>query len=363
MMHARMSRAMVPPLLVFLLSVTVSTGSLAMKLKTRITWPPQYQEVKVGETAVFRCDVTTDPSQQLSVKWFFNDEPVDFGADPRLVLERDNSFTITRTVKTDSGVYACVAITAVDSDRASATLVVLDVPEPPEIESVSCDGLSAQVKWTSRDDDRSTTPVLFFSVQYTTNHKRGSWDYVATHIPASDREWRVSLRPRTIYKFRVLAHNKVGSSPPSEPSRVRCGTNTDVPGKNPERVTARWDDSGDLVVSWKPMPPEEHYGPDFAYMVLYHADFPSAMSWSGTLVTDWTENKLALKGLRKDFTYRIRVEAHNVHGKARVAAKDLLVSPADKGQRTKTKLYSIVDMVTFVLAVMPEFVAGMWRQT
>ncbi|KAL1420685.1 hypothetical protein MTO96_004429 [Rhipicephalus appendiculatus] len=88
-------------------------------------------QVKVGEAAVFRCDATTHPSQELSVRWLFNNEPVDFGADPRLVLERDNSFIITRVAKPDSGVYTCVAKTAVDSDRASATLVVSDVPDPP----------------------------------------------------------------------------------------------------------------------------------------------------------------------------------------------------------------------------------------
>ncbi|KAL1420684.1 hypothetical protein MTO96_004428 [Rhipicephalus appendiculatus] len=110
------------------------------------------------------------------------------------------------------------------------------------------------------------------------------------------------------------------------------------------------------------MPPEEHYGPGFAYVVMYHADFPSVPSWSGTLVMDWTQNKLSLKGLRKDFPYRIRVEAHNLRGKARVAPEDVLVSPGDKGQGAKAKLSSIVDMVTFVLAVMPEFITGMWRQ-
>ncbi|KAH6921809.1 hypothetical protein HPB50_005008 [Hyalomma asiaticum] len=315
------------------------------------------EEVKVGETAVLRCDVTTEPRRELSVRWLFNDEPVDFDSNPRMLLRSDNSFIITRVVKQDSGVYTCVAKTEADSDRASATLVVLGVPDPPEIRSVICEEFSALVRWTSQDDD--LMPILYFSVQYTTNHEPGLWDYGASSIPASDKEFRLSLRPRTTYKFRVVAHNKAGPSPPSKPSQMACRTNTDVPHRNPERVFGRWDNSGDLVISWKPMPPSEHHAPGFGYIVWWRADFPGT-SWSGRPVMDWTQSSLVLRDMRSDRPHRVRVEAHNVRGKARVSDEDVFVGRGDKGQRAQSKLSGVPDMLIVALATIAEVIGAMW---
>lgn len=359
-MRVGMPLAPVPPLqrlVIFLLAVTVVTGALETKRKTRITWPPQRREARVGETVVLRCDVTADPSLELSVQWLFNDKPIGFDADPRLVMKRDNSLMITRAVELDSGVYTCVAKTAVDSDRANATLVVLDVPNPPEILHVECGEFSALVKWTSRDDNR--TPILFYSIQYTTNYKPGLWDYIATNIPASDNEFKLSLKPMTVYKFRMVAHNKVGQSPASEPSPKACRTNTDVPYKNPERVVARWDDSNNLVISWKPMPPSEHNGHGFGYNVMWRGDFPGP-SWSGRVVMDWTQDRIVASGVYKGKPYRVRVEAHNLRGKARVAVRDVVIGRGGKGQLTKPRASDIVEMAFVVLAIVPEVINAMW---
>ncbi|XP_065303380.2 neuroglian-like [Dermacentor albipictus] len=344
-------------LVVTLLAVTLATGTVETLRKTRITWPPQDREAKVGETVVLRCDVTADPSLELSVRWLFNDKPISFDADPRLVIKRDNSLVITRAVKLDSGVYTCVANTAADSKRASATLAVLDVPIPPEILGVECGEFSALVKWTSRDDNH--TPILFYSIQYATEYSRDSWHYVATNIPANDSEFRVSLQPRNLYKFRVAAHNKVGQSPPSEPSRQVCRTNTDVPHKNPERVMARWDDSDNLVISWKRMPPEEHHGRGFFYDVKWRGDFPGP-SWTGRQIRDWSQDRTIVSGLYRSKPYRIRVQAYNINGKARGPVKDFITRRGGKPQFAKPTASDIVEAAFVVLAVVPEVIGGMW---
>ncbi|KAH7974593.1 hypothetical protein HPB49_017197 [Dermacentor silvarum] len=162
----------------------------------------------------------------------------------------------------------------------------------------------------------------------------------------------------TVYKFRMVAHNKVGQSPASEPSPKACRTNTDVPYKNPERVVARWDDSNNLVISWKPMPPSEHNGHGFGYNVMWRGDFPGP-SWSGRVVMDWTQDRIIASGVYKGKPYRVRVEAHNLRGKARVAVRDVVIGRGGKGQLTKPRASDIVEMAFLVLAVVPEVINAM----
>ncbi|XP_023214445.1 neuroglian-like [Centruroides sculpturatus] len=99
-------------------------GRLEVKVKTKIYQAPKNFEVAAGKSATFRCEAEVDPNLKLQIEWLFNDKPIDFDQDARIIQSSDKSLTITKTVELDSGTYTCIAKTSLDEDRASAMLIV-----------------------------------------------------------------------------------------------------------------------------------------------------------------------------------------------------------------------------------------------
>ncbi|KAH8032601.1 hypothetical protein HPB51_026054 [Rhipicephalus microplus] len=214
------------------------------------------------------------------------------------------------------------------------------VPSPPEIVHVECEASSALLKWTPRGDNQAS--IISYSVQYSTsfNSTRGSWQDVAANIPASDTSVRMALSPWANYTFRVLASNKVGPSAPSEPSATTCATPENVPFKNPDSVTGRWNIYGDLIISWMSMAPIDHNAPGFFYRVSWKRnDLPNA-TWSSHDVKDWTQERLVLQGQSRSTPYSVRVEAHNSLGQANVLPREIGVPTSNK-----TNIAGMMDAV------------------
>lgn len=59
----------------------------------------------------------------------------------------------------------------------------------------------------------------------------------------------MDISPWTNYTFRVIARNKIGNSPPSDPTNV-CQTPPDMPDKHPENVRGNGTRPNNMVVSW-----------------------------------------------------------------------------------------------------------------
>ncbi|XP_075525706.1 neuroglian-like [Dermacentor variabilis] len=301
--------------------VAAASGSLEVKHKTRITQPPQDYEVAAGKAATFRCNAVADPTLELSVGWLFNDQPVDLEADPRVVQLHDNSLIITRTTKLDSGVYTCVARTEVDSDRAMATLIVQDVPNPPQVLQVECHNRDVLLEWKPTGDNRA--PILQYSIQYNTSFNPDMWEDAFVIIPPTENKFVLSVTPWANYSFRVVARNKVGTSLPSEASTT-CTTPEDVPYKNPDHVMGRGERFDNLVVTWTPMPPIEHNAPGFFYKILWKRhDIPGA-TWSERVIEDWKQNRLVVPDQPTFKPYRIKVEAYNRLGQANTAPMEVI---------------------------------------
>lgn len=295
-------------------------GDLQVKMKTRITHPPENVEVAAGKLAVFRCNADADPSLNLKIEWLFNSKQLDFDQLQRIQQAADNSLSIGSAIELDSGIYTCVAKTELDHVDAQATLIVQDVPNPPRVVGIDCEGLytvyrdkidttfdiddnslsvcliagsAALVEWTPTGDRRA--PILSYSIQYNTSFTPDVWEDAFVNIPAPDNRFKgeprisdidgnsrasvaVSMSPWANYTFRVIARNKIGPSLPSEPSD-RCTTEEDVPHKNPEKVVGRGTSPTNLEITWTPMPLIEHNAPGFFYKVYWKRnDVPNAVS-------------------------------------------------------------------------------------
>ncbi|GFY07482.1 neuroglian [Trichonephila clavipes] len=190
-----------------------------------------------------------------------------------------------------------------------------DVPNPPRIEHVDCDGLSAMVVWKPMGDRRA--PILSYSVQFNTSFTPDTWENAFKNIPAADTRVKVEMSPWANYTFRVRARNKIGPSEPSGPSHY-CATPEAVPYKNPDKVMGRGTQPDNLVISWTPMPLIEHNAPEFFYKLFWKRDDDPQATWKSEKITDWRQNQLVVDYQPTFKRYRIKVEAHNRRGQAPV---------------------------------------------
>lgn len=295
-------------------------GSLVVKEHTRITQAPQHYEVAAGQSATFRCNEAHDDTLTANIEWWKNGQQIDLEAEPRFVKTNDNSLTITKTVELDSGEYTCVVRTDLDEASASANLIVLDVPNAPELNGIQCMQNKAAITWSPRGDNRS--PILHYTIQYNTSFTPASWDIAFEKVPSTELSFVVDMSPWANYTFRVISYNKIGASPPSAHSDV-CTTQPDVPYKNPENVAAQGTEPNNLVISWTPMPEIEHNAPNFQYRVSWKRDIPAA-SWDSKDIYDWRQKNLVITDQPTFVRYLVKVVAINARGESNVAPEEVI---------------------------------------
>ncbi|XP_049962681.1 neuroglian [Schistocerca serialis cubense] len=297
-----------------------ASGKLTVKEHTRITTEPEDYEVAAGMSATFRCNAVADNSLQLTVDWMKKGQLIDFEAEPRFIQSSDTSLTITKAIELDSGTYTCVARTELDEATASATLTVQDVPNPPELQYVTCSKREARINWKPMGDNRA--PILRYIIQYNTSFTPDSWEVAVDSVPATDMSYTVGMSPWANYTFRVIAVNKIGQSQASQHS-LMCSTPPDVPYKNPDNVEGKGTDPSNIVISWTPMPEIEHNAPGFSYRVYWRRNIDGTQ-WTSRDITDWQQSQFEVTGQPTFQEYRIKVVAINEMGESNVSPREVI---------------------------------------
>ncbi|KAK4296763.1 hypothetical protein Pmani_030767 [Petrolisthes manimaculis] len=324
-------------------------GSLVVKKRTKITDAPLDYEVAAGQTATFRCNAVKDSDLELSIQWLTDGQLIDFEQEPRFVQQSDNSLSITKTSELDSGVYTCVASTELDEVTAAATLIVQDVPNPPQLLEVNCNDRDASVSWQPMGDNRA--PILGYLIQYNTSFTPDTWENAFESVPAASTQFNINLSPWTNYTFRVIARNKIGPSQPSEHSSM-CTTPYDVPYKNPDGVEGKGSTPHDLVIKWSKMPEIEHNGPGFKYRVYWKRDNVSGATWESQDVVDWIQDHYVVANQPTFKPYRIKVEAHNDRGEAHVSAAEVLGWSGEDVPTEAPRNLTLVDLKDATTAIL-----------
>ncbi|XP_051547379.1 neuronal cell adhesion molecule a isoform X11 [Myxocyprinus asiaticus] len=279
---------------------------LEVKEPTRILKQPEYKVVQRNGVAVFECKVKHDPTLLPTMIWLKdNGELPD---DVRFELGSD-SLTIHDVREDDKGTYTCIRNTTLDHDSASATLTVVEQPDPPtDLELTDQREHSVQLTWTPGDEHNS--PIKSFLIQYEDSlHERGIWANM-TEVSGTSTTARLELSPYVYYSFRVLALNEVGLSEPSVPSR-QYRTNPAQPDMNPSNVKAVGTSPDSMTITWKELTGLESNGPGLQYKV----------SWRQKDVDqDWNSLTLAnvsqyvVTGTDTFVPYEVTVQAINDYG-------------------------------------------------
>lgn len=299
-----------------------ASGILIVRSKTRVVQKPDDLNVTAGIDVRFNCSGTTDSKEikNLKISWLKDNEPIHVLDYRKSQSMEDNSLTISRTRVWDSGTYTCVVSTGLDSATAEATLTVKDKPDQPyDVSLQSCMATVAEIAWSPGASNNA--PILYFSLQYNTSFNPNKWYIGATNISATRHTGSVSLSPWTNYNFRVLATNEVGTSEPSNPTIKRCRTPEDVPYKNPENVHTIGNKKYRLVIEWTPMPPIEHNGQHFQYVLTLRRD---GQQWGRSIVIyDWSTSRYEEDVYGIFVPYNISVRAQNEVGESLAPVKEI----------------------------------------
>ncbi|XP_071377358.1 neuronal cell adhesion molecule a isoform X5 [Centroberyx affinis] len=289
---------------------------LEVKEPTRILKQPEYKVVQRNRNAVFECKVKHDPSLIPTMTWLKdNGELPD---DERFVVDTD-SLTIKDVTGEDEGTYTCIMNTTLDQDSASAMLTVVEAtptpamvyeePDPPtDLELTDQRERSVQLTWIPGDEHNS--PTQKFLIQYEDLlHQPGVW-FNLTEVEGASTTAHLSLSPFVYYSFRVLAHNHVGYSRPSQSSR-QYRTTPAAPDENPSDVQGVGTEHSNLIITWAPLTGFQSNGPGLQYKVQWRQKDVD-QDWSSETVSNVTQ--FVVSGTPTYVPYEVKVQAVNDYG-------------------------------------------------
>ena len=76
-----------------------------------------------------------------------------------------------------AGSYTCQAKTELDADTQTASLIVQDVPNPPNLQWVECNSKHATLgwRWGPQRDINAPDAILNYKIQYNTTFLPDTW--------------------------------------------------------------------------------------------------------------------------------------------------------------------------------------------
>uniref|UniRef100_A0A8C7Z6J7 Cell adhesion molecule L1-like b n=1 Tax=Oryzias sinensis TaxID=183150 RepID=A0A8C7Z6J7_9TELE len=205
----------------------------------------------------------------------------------------------------DQGEYRCVARTPVDSDVASARLIVLG-------EFTLGFNLLPRPKGWQRDiRETQSVPLehVHFVIEFEENKwQPGSWRDLQ-RVPGNHNSAVLDLHGHVGYRFRVYAVNAVGAGPPSKPTE-RYLTPPAAPDKNPENIKIEGHLPHEMDINWEPLSPIEHNGPGLEYKVSYRRQ---------DVEDEWKEHTVkrhsfVVRNTPTFVPYEIKIQAKNHQG-------------------------------------------------
>ncbi|XP_060108530.1 neural cell adhesion molecule L1 [Heteronotia binoei] len=284
------------------------TAHLTVKRATKILAGPANAKTLKGDSVTFRCEAWFDESiPKHGVKWQREGQDVWESDDTDKYFISNTTLTITDLDYSDEGVYSCVAWTSLDSVKKSARLLVAGLPGPVfDLELSEQQERQVKLTWTPGDDHNS--PILQYYVLFEESiFDPGQW-HTLTHVPGNQPWAKLHLSPYGKYRFRVQAANAHGRGNQSDNSDL-YETSPAAPDLNPSEVKGEGNETSNMIITWKPLPPMEWNAPE----VTYH------VQWRPLNEPEWDEVEVAgppvvVTGTETFSPYLIKVQAHNPYG-------------------------------------------------
>ncbi|XP_064523220.1 contactin-6-like isoform X3 [Pseudopipra pipra] len=314
-----------------------NSGNLVVKERTVITIPPSDTDATVGESIVLPCQVSHDPSLAVVFTWSFNGQRIELSRGinhfERIGRESAGDLMIRNIQLHHSGKYVCMVQTTLDSQSATADIIVRGPPGPPEdvkVEHVS--STTAVLSWKPGVENNS--PVQIYSVQTRTPFSVG-WQAVSTAPEVingrTHKATVVDLSPWVEYEFRVVASNSVGIGEPSRPSAL-LKTKAAVPVVAPTNISGGGGSRSELVITWEPVSEELQNGEGFGYIVMFRP--LGSATWTKAAVASVESSKYVYRNesITPLFPFEVKVGVYNDEGEGTLSSVSIIYSGEDEPQ-------------------------------
>ncbi|CAM9982991.1 unnamed protein product [Lampetra fluviatilis] len=321
-----------------LYSCTVGEGADTMQASAvltvhappRFSFPPRDALAHEGADVELACGVEGNPAP--SIKWLKNGDTVIPG--DYFHIAEEHTLKILGVVKSDEGMYQCVAENEHGNVQAGARLLVADRVEqlpplpPPPMTDVAWGGVhprrATPVPSAPRDLVAAVVSTRFVRLvwrapaeprgdvtAYAIFHSRdgASRERVVNTSKTGDLQITISdLRPETTYAFRVVAYNRHGLGESSAPLKISTQPEVQVPGP-PVGLQATALSPTSVSVFWQP--PLSGNGPILNYRLLH---VERGKGPTGEQEVDVEGLSFVAHGLKRFTEYSFRVVAFNRHG-------------------------------------------------
>ncbi|XP_031632068.1 neuroglian-like [Contarinia nasturtii] len=221
--------------------------------------------------------------------------------------ERDDTFDVLNELVYDS--YDTLADSPTAAPPAATTqppiVTTTEAPKDvPTIQSANCkpEENRMSIMWTPYGQN-----IKNFVIERSTSFEPDVWSVLTER---TEHFVDAELSPGAKQSFRVIEIYEDGSSShPSKPTEI-CTAKAGIPKTNPTDVKIQSGDTESLIVSWKPMPQLEHYGPGFFYTVSWQKDSGEVYQ---KVITDWKQNVYVIENLTYE-EWNVKVTAGNKLG-------------------------------------------------
>ncbi|XP_034050564.1 protein sidekick-2 [Thalassophryne amazonica] len=233
-----------------------ASADLVVWARTRITTPPQDQNVIKGTKAVLTCGVTHDPSVTVRHVWEKEGSVVNVQSIPRMRQDADGTLHISQTWSGDIGTYTCKVTSVGGNDSHNAHLRVRQLPHAPDNPTAVLSALEKRaidLAWAKPFDGNS--PLIRYILEVSENN--APWAILLANIePESTAVTVNGLIPARSYQFRLCAVNDVGKGQFSKETD-RVSLPEEPPSAPPQNVIASGRTNQSIMIQWQP-PPESH---------------------------------------------------------------------------------------------------------
>ncbi|CAM9867975.1 unnamed protein product [Lampetra fluviatilis] len=283
---------------------------LSVKEATQISGLPKTLSARKGSDVRLECVVRHDPSLEVTVLWRRNGAVLPYESRYRV----NGSILVIASVReADEARFTCTATTGTDSDSAGTSLRVLDRPDAPtDLRLSERQDRSVHLGWAKGSSHNS--PITEFLVEFEDERfDPGTWKEL-TRVSGNRSSAELRLSPYMDYRFRVMAANEVGESPPSVPSESHT-TGPAAPDMNPTGVKGEGTQPNNMIISWTPLSGADSNGPGLHYLVGWRvrsAGGDGDGAWTDTLVTEAA--RYAVQHTPTFTAYELRVRAVNDAG-------------------------------------------------
>ncbi|XP_051737186.1 neural cell adhesion molecule L1.1 isoform X1 [Ctenopharyngodon idella] len=273
-------------------SVRDSNRSISAELevlnRTKIVDPPQNLQVVRGNDVVLQCKFTVDHKlKHPTIQWKKDGHKISASSnDDKYTEDLDGSLKVTNVQMKDTGIYSCEISTKLDSDSATGSITVQDIPGPPHtLELSEKMDRSVTLSWMPGPENNSPISEYIIEMKEEQNQAGSSRWEEFERVPHDIKHLEVHLQPYSTYHFRISAVNGIGRSVPSPPSDS-YSTPAAKPDMNPENVTTVSTDPNSMVITWKELERRQFNGPGFKYKIYWRQSSDKDLHWKESSVSN-----------------------------------------------------------------------------